>query len=275
MPRGSRAALVADTGCKYRPEVCNGINKSGTRVIGNAVTAAALLLCPEVFRPTRAAVHSGFRVSLQSLVAVQQTPGWALNVIYYHSSVAAAGSAAAAREILTGRIPATVNVEGARPMRRGDRQALRSTVRSALHASSLAPYREVAAGTLTAFVICGGTNFRASHCRATRTCDVMWLRIVMRRANSLPSRGTCDARRAANCRRPSAARSSRLNKVQSVDQRMHLGMRCRLFGVLRSTLALRRVGFFQRYRPRAVIAEPLLRRRVWGREHRFFLSNAR
>src|SRR4029077_17075355 len=46
-----------------------------------------------------------------SLVAVQQTPGWALNVIYYHSSVAAAGSAAAAREILTGRIPATVNVD--------------------------------------------------------------------------------------------------------------------------------------------------------------------
>jgi hypothetical protein len=24
---------------------------------------------------------------------------------------------------------------------------------------------------LTAFVICGGTNFHASHCRATRTCD--------------------------------------------------------------------------------------------------------
>ena len=61
--------------------------------------------------PTRAAVHSGFRVSLQSLVAVQQTPGWALNVTYYHSSVAAAGSVAAAREILAGRIPATVNVD--------------------------------------------------------------------------------------------------------------------------------------------------------------------
>jgi hypothetical protein len=41
---------------------------------------------------------------------VQQTPGWALSVNYYHSSVAAAGSAAAAREILTGRIPTNVNV---------------------------------------------------------------------------------------------------------------------------------------------------------------------
>jgi hypothetical protein len=36
---------------------------------------------------------------------VQQTPGWAIGVIYYHSSVAAAGSVAAAREILTGRSP--------------------------------------------------------------------------------------------------------------------------------------------------------------------------
>ena len=42
---------------------------------------------------------------------MQQTPGWALAVIYYHSSVAAAGNVAAAREILTGRIPATVNVD--------------------------------------------------------------------------------------------------------------------------------------------------------------------
>ena len=42
---------------------------------------------------------------------MQQTPGWALGVNYYHSSVAANGSAAAAREILTGRIPTTVNVD--------------------------------------------------------------------------------------------------------------------------------------------------------------------
>src|SRR4029077_15500166 len=45
-----------------------------------------------------------------SLAAVQQTPGWALSEIYYHSSVAAGGRAAAAREILTGRIPTNVNV---------------------------------------------------------------------------------------------------------------------------------------------------------------------
>ena len=61
--------------------------------------------------PTRAAAHSGFRVSTRVLVAVQQTPGWALGVIQYHSSVAATGSAVAAREILTGRIPVTVNVD--------------------------------------------------------------------------------------------------------------------------------------------------------------------
>ena len=41
---------------------------------------------------------------------MQQTPGWALSVIDYHSCVAATGGAAAAKEILAGKIPANVNV---------------------------------------------------------------------------------------------------------------------------------------------------------------------
>jgi Protein involved in meta-pathway of phenol degradation len=83
----------------------------GIRVIGYAVTAAALLLCPDVSHADQGGGSFWFPGQFASLVAVQQTPGWALGVIYYHSSVAAAGSAAAAREILTGRIPATVNVD--------------------------------------------------------------------------------------------------------------------------------------------------------------------
>ena len=58
----------------------------------------------------RLAGHSGCRVSTRSLAAVPQTPGWALSVSYYHSNVAAAGNVAAAREIRTGGIPATVKV---------------------------------------------------------------------------------------------------------------------------------------------------------------------
>jgi hypothetical protein len=87
-----------------------GSNEPGIRVIGYAVTAASLLLCPDVSRADQGGGSFWFPGQFASLVAVQQTPGWALGVIYYHSSVAAAGSAAAAREILAGRITANVNV---------------------------------------------------------------------------------------------------------------------------------------------------------------------
>jgi hypothetical protein len=88
-----------------------GSIESKTQRIGYEVTAAALLLCPEVSHADQSGGSFWFPGQFASLVAVQQTPGWALNVTYYHSSVAAAGSVAAAREILAGRIPATVNVD--------------------------------------------------------------------------------------------------------------------------------------------------------------------
>jgi len=80
------------------------------RVIDCAVMAAALLLCPEVSHADQGGGSFWFPGQFASLAAVQQTPGWALSVNYYHSSVAAAGSAAAARQILAGGIPANVNV---------------------------------------------------------------------------------------------------------------------------------------------------------------------
>jgi hypothetical protein len=88
-----------------------GSIESKIQRIGYAVTAAALLLCPKVSHADQSGGSFWFPGQFASLVAVQQTPGWALNVTYYHSSVAAAGSVAAAREILAGRIPATVNVD--------------------------------------------------------------------------------------------------------------------------------------------------------------------
>ena len=87
-----------------------GSNKLGIRVINYAAVAAALVLCPEVLHADQGGSSFWFPGQFASLAAVQQTPGWALSVIDYHSSVGAAGSAAAAREILAGRIPATVNV---------------------------------------------------------------------------------------------------------------------------------------------------------------------
>jgi hypothetical protein len=80
------------------------------RVIECAVMAAVLLLCPEVSHADQGGGSFWFPGQFASLAAVQQTPGWALSVNYYHSSVAAAGSTAAARQILAGGIPANVNV---------------------------------------------------------------------------------------------------------------------------------------------------------------------
>lgn len=81
-----------------------------SRVIDCAVMAEALLLCPDVSHADQGGASFWFPGQFASLAAVQQTPGWALGVNYYHSSVAAAGSAAAAREILAGGIPANVKV---------------------------------------------------------------------------------------------------------------------------------------------------------------------
>jgi hypothetical protein len=50
----------------------------GIRVIGYAVTAAALLLCPEVSHADQGGSSFWFPGQFASLVAVQQTPGWTL-----------------------------------------------------------------------------------------------------------------------------------------------------------------------------------------------------
>ena len=84
--------------------------KSNIRRTGCALTAAALLICPEASRADEGGVSFWLPGQYGSLVAVPETPGWALGVIYYHSSVAASGNVAAAKEIQVGRIPANVNV---------------------------------------------------------------------------------------------------------------------------------------------------------------------
>ena len=89
-----------------------GSNRQAIRVIDYAaLTAAAVLLCPGVSRADKSGASFWLPGQYASFVAAPQTPGWALTVSYYHSSVAAAGSVAAAREIRTANIPATVKVD--------------------------------------------------------------------------------------------------------------------------------------------------------------------
>lgn len=80
------------------------------RRIGCAAATAALVACVDIARADEGGVSFWIPGNYGSLAATPQVPGWALGVIYYHTTVAASGSVAAAKEILTGRIPATVNV---------------------------------------------------------------------------------------------------------------------------------------------------------------------
>jgi hypothetical protein len=75
-----------------------------------AATVAALLLCPEISRADESGISFWLPGQYGSLAAVPQTPGWALGAIYYHTTVAASGNVAAAREIQIGRFSPTVNV---------------------------------------------------------------------------------------------------------------------------------------------------------------------
>lgn len=81
------------------------------RWIRCAAIAAALLSCPEASHADQSGASFWLPGQYASFAAMQQTPGWSLGVSYFHSSVAAAGSVAAARQILVGRIPSTVKVD--------------------------------------------------------------------------------------------------------------------------------------------------------------------
>ncbi|HEV2154961.1 SphA family protein [Bradyrhizobium sp.] len=87
-----------------------GSTGPGIRVIGCAVTAAAFVQCLDVSHADQGGGSFWFPGQFASFAAMEQTPGWMLSANYYHSSVSAAGSVAAARQILVGRIPSAVDV---------------------------------------------------------------------------------------------------------------------------------------------------------------------
>ena len=45
-----------------------------------------------------------------SLAAAPQVPGWAIGIVYYHTSISAEGSVAEAREVTIGKLNPTINV---------------------------------------------------------------------------------------------------------------------------------------------------------------------
>lgn len=98
---------------KERPRVGPSELRPGVRFnFTNAAIAAAIAatLMPATVHADEGGVSYWLPGRFGSLAATPQVPGWSMAEVYYHTSVSAFGSAAAARQIQAGRIPATVNV---------------------------------------------------------------------------------------------------------------------------------------------------------------------
>ena len=84
----------------------------GRRLIHSSLSAAIVLL--GCLSESAYADEGGYSFWLPgqfgSLAAAPAMPGWSTAEVYYHTSVGASGSLAAAREIQIGRLPATSNV---------------------------------------------------------------------------------------------------------------------------------------------------------------------
>src|SRR5690349_12929634 len=78
--------------------------------IGFAAMAIALVVCPGISRADEGGVSFWLPGQYASLAATPQVPGWALGVVYLHSSIGGSGAIAASKEITTGSIPRNVNV---------------------------------------------------------------------------------------------------------------------------------------------------------------------
>jgi len=74
------------------------------------LAVAALAFSPQIASADESGISFWVPGLFGSLAAVPTTPGWSLGTVYYHTSVAASGAAAAAREFQVGRFSPTVNV---------------------------------------------------------------------------------------------------------------------------------------------------------------------
>jgi hypothetical protein len=85
------------------------LNLGGSQLSACAIVAL-LILAPQVSRADESGISFWLPGQVSSLPAVPAVPGWSMAAVYYHTSVAASGAVAAAREIQIGRFAPTVNV---------------------------------------------------------------------------------------------------------------------------------------------------------------------
>lgn len=83
--------------------------RASYRILAGAFGAFALLVHPQDARADEGGVSFWVPGFFGSLAATPQQPGWSVAEIYYHTSVAASGNVALAKEIQIGQIPANLN----------------------------------------------------------------------------------------------------------------------------------------------------------------------
>ena len=79
-------------------------------VLLGAIAATFAFFSPQIASADESGISFWVPGLFGSLAAAPTTPGWSLGTVYYHTSVAASGSAAAAREVQVGRFSPNVNV---------------------------------------------------------------------------------------------------------------------------------------------------------------------
>src|SRR3954465_12819441 len=86
--------------------------RSGLRLLQSGLAVATVLVGLSIGKAQADETGVSFWLPghFGSLAAVPQVPGWSMAAVYYHTSVAASGAVAAAKEIQIGRIPGTINV---------------------------------------------------------------------------------------------------------------------------------------------------------------------
>ena len=81
-----------------------------SRVAALAVALAAITLTSHDAGADEGGISMWLPGLFGSLAAAPQVPGWAVGIVYYHSSINAEGSVAAAREVTIGKLNPTIHV---------------------------------------------------------------------------------------------------------------------------------------------------------------------
>jgi hypothetical protein len=91
--------------CTIRP-----LSSGRSRVAALAVALAFVTSTSHDARADEGGISMWLPGLFGSLAAAPQVPGWAVGIVYYHTSISAEGGVAGAREVTIGKLNPTINV---------------------------------------------------------------------------------------------------------------------------------------------------------------------